>query len=88
MTFTPWTTDHPLPGWHFASTDRDPELLRFWDGAAWSLSVQESAPEAEFLRNRGVPDTALPADPMWSRALSAASLAWFEAEGVHWHAAD
>lgn len=87
ITFTPWTSDTPPLGWHFASTERNPEWLRFWNGAVWSVRVHESAPEAELERNRTTPDVALASATVWWRALTPGSLAWLEAEGVHWHGA-
>lgn len=88
MTLTPWTTDTPPQGWHFADTDRNPEWLRYWDGRAWSLAVHESAPEAEFEERQATHDARLTSVVVWWRALTATSLAWLEAEGVHWHGAN
>lgn len=88
ITFTPWTRRAPMLGWHFASADRDPEILRHWDGSAWSLPVHESAPAVEFRRAQLVADEALEPAAVWWRTLTAESLAWFAAEGAPWHGSE
>jgi len=83
--FTRWKKDAPPLGWHFASADRNPELLRFWDGALWSEPVHESASEKEFERAGRLPDLTVMPGAVWWRTLTAASLAWLHAEGALWH---
>lgn len=87
ITFTPWTKGVPPVGWHFASADRDPEKLRYWDGAMWSLWVHESGSDGEFERAGSIYDMELTPGAVWWRTLTAAALAWLEAEGAQWHGA-
>lgn len=87
LLFAPWTIDTPPPlGWHYASADRNPECLRFWNGSTWSVPVHESAPQADFAAGRATPDATTAKVLMWWRTPTPASLQRLAAEGVHCHA--
>lgn len=85
ISFTPWSKGRPPRGWHFASADRDPERLRYWDGSVWSASVHESVPGADLERARRTPDREASPRFVWWRSLTAESRAWLAAEGAPWH---
>lgn len=82
---TPWASVMPAaPGLLFASLERAPDLLRHWDGRAWSEPVRadDGAPLPDASSPR---DPLLPAGvPLWWRQPTPEALAWLEAEGAVW----
>lgn len=45
----------PTSGWYVASTERCPDMRRYWSGSAWSAPAYGDAPAPNFTRARNTP---------------------------------
>lgn len=56
----------PSIGWWPASTTRNREVLRWWDGARWSVSCTERTPFSSVAFNASTPTIQMPGNIEWA----------------------